>query len=173
MAHARDAAVALMTRRGFDAVTVEEVAAAASVSPSTLYRYFGTKEALVLTSQRPAGLVERLRQDDSDRSWFEAFRRAAVKVWAGDDDAGAELTLYVANPPLLQAWERQLLDQRDGIAAAFARRRGKSGGAKDATRAAVSVAVLTTALLRWNADGGGKKALDRVLVKGFDAVATP
>ena len=172
MAQARGAAFELMTERGFDSVTVEEIAAASSVSPSTLYRYFGTKEALVLSSQRPAALVERLGNDDSDRSWSEAFRRAVVKVWAGDDTAVSELTLFVANPPLLRAWERQLLDQRDAIAATFAQRRGKSGGAKDATRAAAAVAVLTTTLLRWCDDGGGKKALDRSLIKGFDAIAS-
>lgn len=41
-------ALDLFEERGFDAVTIEAVAAAAGVSPSSVYRYFGTKEGLVV-----------------------------------------------------------------------------------------------------------------------------
>ncbi|MFE6786413.1 TetR family transcriptional regulator [Streptomyces sp. NPDC057680] len=43
-----DAAVVLFLERGFDAVSVAEVAAAAEVSKPTLFRYFPAKEDLVL-----------------------------------------------------------------------------------------------------------------------------
>jgi AcrR family transcriptional regulator len=41
-------AIALFLERGFDAVSVAEVAAAAEISKPTLFRYFPTKEDLVL-----------------------------------------------------------------------------------------------------------------------------
>lgn len=48
MHHVQETALALFFARGFDRVTIEQVAEAADVSPSTVYRYFGTKEGLVL-----------------------------------------------------------------------------------------------------------------------------
>lgn len=41
-------AIEMFEHHGFDAVTIEQIAAEADVSPSTIYRYFGTKEGLVL-----------------------------------------------------------------------------------------------------------------------------
>jgi AcrR family transcriptional regulator len=43
-----DAAIALFLARGFDPVSINDVAAAAEVSKPTLFRYFPTKEDLVL-----------------------------------------------------------------------------------------------------------------------------
>ncbi|NIK57991.1 TetR/AcrR family transcriptional regulator [Kribbella shirazensis] len=43
-----DKAFELFSDNGFGRTTVEQIAAAAEVGPSTLYRYFPTKEALVL-----------------------------------------------------------------------------------------------------------------------------
>lgn len=44
----QSAAIALFERNGYDAVTVEQVSAAADISVATVYRYFATKENLVL-----------------------------------------------------------------------------------------------------------------------------
>jgi len=48
MRHVQSTALSLFQEHGFDAVSIEQVAEAALVSPSTVYRYFGTKEGLVI-----------------------------------------------------------------------------------------------------------------------------
>jgi AcrR family transcriptional regulator len=63
----REHAVRLFSANGYQATTVEQIAAAAEVSPSTFFRYFPTKEDLVL-------------QDDLDIRVLEAFARQPAGV---------------------------------------------------------------------------------------------
>ena len=162
----------LMDARGFDSVTVEEIAAASDVSPSTVYRYFGTKEALVLSGSRPAQLVERLADDDSKRDAVAAFERAANEVWGADPAAEVEIGLADANEALAQAFERQLLDQRSAVAERFAARRGKSSAkTKDEALAAATLGILAQVLIRWRREGGGAERLEKLLSKSLAVVS--
>ncbi|MFF2557048.1 TetR/AcrR family transcriptional regulator [Nocardia sp. NPDC058058] len=54
-------ALDLFERHGYREVTVERVATAAGVSPSSIYRYFGTKEMLVLYDEADPQILEVLR----------------------------------------------------------------------------------------------------------------
>jgi AcrR family transcriptional regulator len=47
----QECALDLFDERGFAAVTIEEIAAAAEVSPSSVYRYFGTKEGILVADE--------------------------------------------------------------------------------------------------------------------------
>jgi AcrR family transcriptional regulator len=74
------AAMALFTARGFDAVTVAEVARAAEVSEKTVFNYFPAKEDLVTHrgAERMAELVEAVRTRPPGESLLEPFRRMTM-----------------------------------------------------------------------------------------------
>lgn len=63
MRHIQGVALDLFDEHGYSRVTVEQVAAAADVSPSSVYRYFGTKEKLVLHDEYDPQLLAMLAKE--------------------------------------------------------------------------------------------------------------
>jgi AcrR family transcriptional regulator len=90
-----DAAVRMFLDRGFQEVTVEEIAAAVGVSVRTFYRYFGSKEGVLLAFALRSSrfLPEAVRRRPDDETAYAALRAAATDwddrteadyaVWAG------------------------------------------------------------------------------------------
>ena len=71
------AARRLFFERGYDAVTVAQVAEEADVSEATVFNYFRTKEELFFSGMHSfeAGLVDAVRQRSPGQSVLGAFRR--------------------------------------------------------------------------------------------------
>ena len=87
-------ALSLFEERGFDEVTVEEIADAATVSPRTFYRYFGTKEAVLYDGQddQIALLHEVITSQPPEASPLAAIR-AGVLVLARQATGTADVSL--------------------------------------------------------------------------------
>ena len=75
-------ALRLFREQGYAATTVEQVAEAAEVSPSTVFRYFPTKEALVLQDLYDPMLVAAFEAQPPDVPPIQALRRAVRAVFA-------------------------------------------------------------------------------------------
>ncbi|MCW2946137.1 MAG: putative transcriptional regulator [Actinoallomurus sp.] len=77
-----DTAFRLFGEKGFDATTVEEITDAVDVSSRTFFRYFASKEDVVLTYQEEqfATFLEELAARPSGEPVMTALRRAAVTV---------------------------------------------------------------------------------------------
>jgi AcrR family transcriptional regulator len=76
-----EAAAELCVEQGFDKTTVEQIAAAADVSPRTFSRYFPTKESVVtaMTGDMDAYLATALTDQPTDIDEYEALLRAHLE----------------------------------------------------------------------------------------------
>ncbi|QXJ24431.1 TetR family transcriptional regulator [Actinomadura graeca] len=70
----QDHALRLFSERGYDETTVEQIAAAAEISPSTFFRYFPTKEDVVVTDEYDPIMAEMFREQPAELSPIEALR---------------------------------------------------------------------------------------------------
>jgi AcrR family transcriptional regulator len=76
----REHALRLFREQGYQATTVEQIAAAAEVSPSTFFRYFPTKEDLVLQDDMDTRLIAALEQQPPELGPVAAVRAATREV---------------------------------------------------------------------------------------------
>ncbi|MFD6171402.1 TetR/AcrR family transcriptional regulator [Streptomyces coeruleorubidus] len=70
----RAATYALIEQQGYDATTIEQIADRAEVSPSTVFRYFPTKEDIVITDEWDPVILAELRARPDDESWADVLR---------------------------------------------------------------------------------------------------
>lgn len=169
-----DAALELFAARGYDAVAVAEVAAAAGVGERTLYRYFADKEDLLFSED--GGFQDRLREalerQPSGQPPFAVLRSASAdltrmfeerredvrrrgKVIAG---AGA---LSARERAKQAAWETIIADELEG--------RGTPGG-QARLLGRVAVACYGEATTRWLASEGPQHTLGVELDAAFDEI---
>ena len=72
----RREAFRLIDENGYATTTVEQIAEAAEVSPSTFFRYFPSKESLLLADDLDPLILAAFEAQPPDLSPTQAFRRA-------------------------------------------------------------------------------------------------
>lgn len=122
-------ALRLFAEQGYDATTIEQIADAAEVSPSTLFRYFPTKEDIVIQDDYDPMVLERLEAQPPELSPIRALRNAFGEAMRGIP--AAELTeirarsrLQLGIPAIRTRVFQNMLDTIDLLAEGVARRTG-------------------------------------------------
>ncbi|OHV48456.1 hypothetical protein BCD48_15135 [Pseudofrankia sp. BMG5.36] len=172
-----DAAMALFVERGFDAVTVQEIAAAAGTSSRTFFRYFPTKVDVVrgfhrrLLDRLIRAALARPADEDGVRALRAAFLRTADMDPAQVDRVvriGQVLTGSAGAAARDVAYETRCA----GELAAFVASRLPGGADDGVTSQVVAVSMLATAqavFASWLA-ARGERSLTALLTEAFDVL---
>ncbi|TDQ04833.1 TetR family transcriptional regulator [Labedaea rhizosphaerae] len=103
----RDHAMRLFTEQGYAATTVEQIAEAAEVSPSTFFRYFPTKEEVVLADDIDPVAFESFQNQPPEMTPLEALRATLTDVFGNLSEEDWELERHrqvlIASVPELRA----------------------------------------------------------------------
>lgn len=123
-----DTARQLFVERGFDGVTVAEIAEAAEVAEKTVFNYFPTKEDLVYWRLETfeTELLEAIREREPGESALAAFARFVLvqRGWLAEKDPRARellasVTRMITDSPALLARERQVFERYTASLAAL------------------------------------------------------
>ncbi|MFG1879441.1 TetR/AcrR family transcriptional regulator [Sphaerisporangium sp. NPDC049003] len=161
--HIADMAMGLFMTRGFENVTVAEVARVADVSVNTVFNYFRTKEDLFLDRQdsfvdEPSRVVRERRAGESviaalRRDFFEALDEGD---WRSGLNDGAEVVVRLINEsPSLMSRMRELAERREEhLAETLAE---ETDADEDDLRPGLVAAQVCAAIRRLAADGIRRK----------------
>ena len=175
LAQLEEVALRLFDERGYDAVTVDDIAAAADVSRRTFFRYFPGKEDVLFADhqQRAEELRRALAARPGDEPPMTALRRAIMSM-ATDYEIDRERLLrrarIMAATPSLQA--RSFAQQRTGeqfVTELMAEWLGvdPARDLRPAIVAASTLAAVRVAFGAWLA-GGGKADLPALCAEALD-----
>jgi AcrR family transcriptional regulator len=176
----RRAAFRLFIERGYDAVTTEEIASAAGVSPRTFFRYVPTKEELLLAPVRHGGsaivalLEERPAAEAPDIALINAIVIRTRSFGVADTEEW-RAALLVA-PDLLGKLTVHLPADKERATKLVAVRMGSNSGTdiRPALLVQLAFAAADFAFQQWVRQSTKKpRALDRYVTEALDAVKSP
>ncbi|MGY4974838.1 TetR/AcrR family transcriptional regulator [Streptomyces nigrescens] len=172
----RRAAYRLFEEQGYDATPIDQIAEAADVSPSTVFRYFPTKEDIVLTDEYDTVLEAGLRARPADEPMVESMRRVTVEalreIAAADRGELVQRIRLIREVPAIRGRTAENT-ARDAalISTVLAERTGRP--ADDLELRVISAAILAAlqeAMLNW-VEGGESAELEALIDQTMDVLA--
>ncbi len=156
----QEAAIGLIQEHGYDETTCEQIAAAAGISPATFFRYFPTKEDVVLQDEYDPMISEMVALRPARERPVTAVRRALAEA-LGSLDAEEmrvvrERSKLLRSVPALRARQNeQLMAAREALAESLAPRMGRDvGDLQVRAIAAACAGALAVGVEHWTENGG-------------------
>ncbi len=168
-------ALPLFRERGFDAVTVAEIAEEVDVAASTIYRHFDTKEDIVLWDEHDPAIDDALVKALRRRPPLEAIREVFVSELGSRYDADLEFQLpriqYIyATEQLHAAAVEADFRARDELTEGLRHFLSKANRDAAPLLAGAALLALDVAMDRWQRDGA-RTPLGRLIGDEFDRLA--
>ncbi len=173
MRRAQDVALALFEEKGFEAVTVEDVARKAELGVASLFRNFGTKENLVLWDEYDPLLFEAVEEQLEKKSPLEAMsaglQAALGTIYEKDRKRVLRRTDLMAKTLALQLASRaQMSALREGLERVLLTK--VKDPLERALLCAVFGATLEVCVERWRQERA-RRPLATILREAFRVVA--
>jgi AcrR family transcriptional regulator len=172
----RTSALRLFGEQGYDATTVEQIAAGAGVSHMTFFRYFPAKEDVVLSDSYDPLIGRLLAQTPAmwplTRRIRTVLAQGLRQVYDADRDTLlAQNKLVVSTPALRERlWAHQIATQQLILQALSASQDDPHPSFQDRVTVAACLAAATTAVLTW-VENDGTPELPDLIEQAFDALS--
>jgi AcrR family transcriptional regulator len=102
----QEAALRLFEEQGYDDTTVEQIAASAEVSPSTVYRYFETKDEIVFWDRWDPVIAAALKNRPPGEQPVDSLMELMEEMWprmAVEDDVMQRRVRLILREPALRS----------------------------------------------------------------------
>ena len=168
----QEQALRLFEKQGYEQTTVDQIAAAAEISPSTFFRYFKTKEDVVLADEYDPLLLGLIAQEPPDRPFLPALRHvmslAFSQLGTDEMDRIRQRTKLLMSVPALRM---RMLDGFTGnvdlLAGAVAARTGRDASEVEVRALAGAVTgAMVAAIYAW-VEGGAEEPLGQLIDRAF------
>lgn len=181
MSRIQRVALDLFGRYGYREVTVEKVAGAAGVSPSSIYRYFGTKEMLVLYDETDPQVLEVLREAGGGEQLglreLLAVARPLIPVLTPviiteelERRTRQRMEYVLTIPEVRDRQLRQMRDLEEQFRLLFAERSGRDGNDLPVRMAAATAIWGCMAALNHWAGTGFERRLTEVYIEALESI---
>jgi AcrR family transcriptional regulator len=172
-----DAALDLFEQKGYDATTVEDIAAAADVSPRTFFRYFESKLDLIMarSDTKHTELGPLLMARPPEESLLGAMRevvRDELDTQLEDPRVQREFQVMLSTPSLRHLAREHFYEEEAQMVGAIAARLGVP---EDSLVAHVVTSMVASAMWatvnRWINEGGEPARLSEMFDEAFALLA--
>ena len=173
----REHALRLFRENGYQRTTVEKIAEAAEVSPSTFFRYFPTKEDIVLQDDMDTRMIEALERQPAGLAPIAAVRAATREMFTSYTQADLDIlqetiALTVTVPEIRARALDEFARTISVVSEALAKRAGRpADDLAVRTTAGAIIGVMMSITMPWEGRSSDRQRIENTFERIDQALA--